>query len=422
MIYTTRLQKGGVGVQTIAPLDARIVKATFTSKIKDYHTTHSDIILDAYNHLALSGTKSMTETEIDAYIRKHGIVLTVSASAGFVHYQVTAQKKTFKKCATLIEELVFNPKFKLGDVTKTKRLMLEENREMHDSTKHIAEMQFMNLLYPKKSFLSWDTLEMQKKQVSKIDEPKLRTLMKAIQGGEWYISIVGTPDTAKSIGSTLKRFEASATMVSRVFKEPAIPKKQTHFTTIPGKTNVEVRIGNRLPFTPSDAEYLPFVFGLSVLGKVGGFTGRLMSTIREKEGLTYGIYAKASYINTLSTGHWNVFTFFSGKDLEKGIKATLREITRIKTKGITERELKVFKEILHNQFLIGHESNARRLTLYHRAFLHGEDEMKLIEDVENMHELKIDEINAALKAHLHPESLIISCAGPVTQEGAGITS
>jgi zinc protease len=197
-------------------------------------------------------------------------------------------------------------------------------------------------------------------------------------------------------------------------------KEASEFITVPGKTNVEVRMGNVIPITPLHVEYAALDFGIDVLGKVGGFSGRLMSTVREKAGLTYGIYATTVDTNPQSTIHWNVYTFLAAKDLAKGLSATRNEIKRIVRKGITSKELSTFKDILRNQYLIAHESNMRRLSTYHTLSVLGYSETILIERVARMQKLTLPEVNKALIKYIDPHNLVTSGAGPVSSEGKGI--
>ena len=69
------------------------------------------------------------------------------------------------------------------------------------------------------------------------------------------------------------------------------PQPGLALRSIPSRQNIDFSIGAPLPITMHHPDYAPLLFGITVLGKWGGFTGRLMSTVREKEGLTYGIYA-----------------------------------------------------------------------------------------------------------------------------------
>ncbi|HEY4508429.1 MAG TPA: insulinase family protein, partial [Candidatus Paceibacterota bacterium] len=190
-------------------------------------------------------------------------------------------------------------------------------------------------------------------------------------------------------------------------------EEKTTYQSVPGKTNIELYIGNTLPLTFADPDFLPFQFGLAVLGKWGGFSGRLMSRVREKEGLTYTIYARTDGVTKTHCGLWYIFTFFTPKDLERGIASTRRELKTIAEKGVTEKEMTRFKELLKNQFILAHESDAKALALYHDALASGISPEEIAVEYDRMQHLTKKQINLAIKKYLNPRALVISGAGPV---------
>ena len=184
-------------------------------------------------------------------------------------------------------------------------------------------------------------------------------------------------------------------------------------SNIPSKQNIEFAIGTSLPMTLHHPDYLPFVFGLNVLGKWGGFNGRLMSTVREKEGLTYGIYAKTEGVSGTEQGHYRIMTFFAPEKAVQGLTSTIREIKKIQKTGITPKEYQRFQVILQTQETLLHDSLQRSIDHFH-GYLCADfsiEEMHAYQ--EKLRTVSKNEINHALKTYLHPEALTISGAGPV---------
>ncbi len=74
---------------------------------------------------------------------------------------------------------------------------------------------------------------------------------------------------------------------------PNVVKKSLELTiAVPGKESVNVIMGDPSGLRPTDADYLPLAVGTSALGH--GFTSRLVGTMHDTEGLTYGIAAGLS--------------------------------------------------------------------------------------------------------------------------------
>lgn len=421
MSYTQQHTYGAVHLQSITPLDERIVRMIFSAKVPGYKHTISDTLLSFYTNLALSGTKHTSKEEIHLFLQQNGIQLEVRHTNGFVHFEMTVRAATVKKAAHFLKEIIFDATVPAIEFKNVHARMREQNRDSHDNAKRISYIQFANAVYPKDSLLRQETLDEEKHAIQKTVRKNILAVQKALTQGEWYVSIVGNTKSVKDAMPLIETLEKHAIEQPTEPVRTTIQKPQEIYTTVPGKTNVELQIGNAVPISADSEEYIPFALGLAILGYPYGITaGRLMDIVREKEGLTYSIIAKTALSSLHSTGHWHIITFFTARDLEKGIASTMRELRKILQKGITAQELLKFKEILENKFLIAHESNERRLHLYHSAFLFGKDEADMLQEIERIKSLKKKEVDAALRAYLDPQMLIISGAGPVTKTGKGI--
>lgn len=189
--------------------------------------------------------------------------------------------------------------------------------------------------------------------------------------------------------------------------------KKLLLQSIASKQNIDLSIGSSLPLTISDDDLAPFTFGLAVLGKWGGFAGRLMSTVREKEGLTYGIYARFEGVSKTEAGYWRIMTFFAPKDVVQGINSTLREINKIHNSGITESEWRRFKNILQTGEVLVYDSLAGTVGFVHGALLSGLGFAEYKKYRECLYNCSRAEVNRALKKYLDPSNIVISAAGPV---------
>jgi predicted Zn-dependent peptidase len=156
------------------------------------------------------------------------------------------------------------------------------------------------------------------------------------------------------------------------------------------------------------------MFGITVLGKWSGFAGRLMSTVREQEGLTYGIYAKTESFMNEEQGYWRVMTFFSPKDAARGLTSTFREIKKIYEHGITKDELATFKQILHTGQVLKNDSTSSLLGELHAYHLQKFSLEEIEEHKKRLLSVTLSEVNAALKRYLDPATLTVSGAGPIS--------
>jgi zinc protease len=118
----------------------------------------------------------------------------------------------------------------------------------------------------------------------------------------------------------------------------AAPKRETKY--IAGKASIDYMIGLRLGITEDHPDYPALMVGLRVLGNPGGFTGRLMQQVREKEGLTYGTYAYLAGLDGGADGYAMAWATFAPQLFPRGRTALMGEIEKILHDGATDQEVR----------------------------------------------------------------------------------
>ena len=179
---------------------------------------------------------------------------------------------------------------------------------------------------------------------------------------------------------------------------------------LPDKSNSDVRLGHPLTVLRQDDDYLPLYVANYILG--GNFSARLMAEIRDRMGLTYGIWSSLSGITTLHSGHWVVGVTLSRENLRSGIEATRREMDRFVEHGVQADELSEKQTTITGSFKVGLATTgglaASLLYNAERGFEVGylDQFPELIEGME------VDRVNAAIRTHLNTSQLSVAVAGP----------
>ena len=89
----------------------------------------------------------------------------------------------------------------------------------------------------------------------------------------------------------------------------------------------------------------------------GGFSARLMDEIREKRGLTYGIYSSLGLEDHLGT--WNGSAQTANENAGELIGRTKAELYKMATDGPTQKELEDAKSYLTGAYPLSFDSNAK---------------------------------------------------------------
>jgi zinc protease len=154
--------------------------------------------------------------------------------------------------------------------------------------------------------------------------------------------------------------------------------------------------------------------GNSIFG-MGGFSARLMSVIRDDEGLTYGINSTLSG-DTFSDGQFAISGTFSPDLLAKGYSSTMREFKRWVNEGVTEEELKAAKTRVIGGYKVGLSTTrgmaSRLLSITQRGY----EPSYMDEYPELINAVTLEEINSAIKKYIDPDKVITIVAGTVTED------
>jgi zinc protease len=180
---------------------------------------------------------------------------------------------------------------------------------------------------------------------------------------------------------------------------------------IAGKTSVSVVMGQTTGLRYSDPDYQALKVATAVLGG-GGFSGRLMQTVRDKEGLTYGIYSNVTQ-DTFTDGDWRLTATFAPALLEKGIASAKVQLANWYAEGITPAELAYRKTNLVGSFKVGLATTDGLAGALLIALHRGYDQAWLDQYPQVIEALTLTQVNSVIKKYLNPEEMFIIKAGTI---------
>lgn len=374
------------------------------------------MLLPLYADLLSRGTRTKSRQEFAGALDALGTRLTAVADRTGLTLSGAVPVETLEGLLTLVREMLTEPAFAPAQVRQVHRHYAQQLHEEADDARATSYGAYTRVLYPNGHPYRAATREARRAFLDTLTRADYRALHRTIADTRAIVSVSGTPAAREAVLGLVGALAGTNTPQTDPQGAAALAP-YTHYETVPGRSNVDLHIGHALPLTLTDPAYPALTFGLAVLGKWGGFSGRLMSTVREREGLTYTIYARTEGTTATHAGMWYIYTFFTPNDLARGLASTRREIEHIVSKGVTLSEVTRFKELLRNQFVLAHESDAKTLALYHTAACVGLWAADLHAQQEALEQVTRPMINAALAKYLNPTALVISGAGPVTRTG-----
>lgn len=188
---------------------------------------------------------------------------------------------------------------------------------------------------------------------------------------------------------------------------PEAPGRET--VPLRDRPNLDVRLGHAVALRRDADDFLAAYAAVFALG--GNFSGHLMQTIRDEQGLTYGIGARIVDPAVEHDAHVQVAVTLSAPDLDRGIEATRAEVARFVADGLTQEALDRTQTTLAGQHVVGLGTTgglaARLLVNAERGFATA----YLDAYPERIAALRLDDVNRALRRHVRPDDLHVVAAG-----------
>ncbi|SDI26660.1 M16 family metallopeptidase [Pseudomonas panipatensis] len=235
---------------------------------------------------------------------------------------------------------------------------------------------------------------------------------KAYAAGNTVIALVGDLSRAEA--------EAIAASVSKALpKGAALPPMPAPETPKAGVSHIEFPSKQthlllaQLGITRNDPDYAALYLGNQILGG-GGFGTRLMDQVREKRGLTYGVYS--GFTGMQARGPFTI-SLQTRAELSEGTLKLVQDIVRDYLKsGPTQKELDDAKRELAGSFPLSTASNADIVGQLGAIGFYDLPTDYLENFLAQVQALDVEKVKAAMQRHLDPDAFVIVTAGPTVPQ------
>lgn len=228
------------------------------------------------------------------------------------------------------------------------------------------------------------------------------------------IAIVGdlskkqAEEMAEKISDSLPEGEQLPSIASPVPTKSG--KYHTEFTS----QQMHISMGE-LGVTRNDPDYVALSVGNQILGG-GNLTSRLMKEVRERRGLTYGIYSGFSTMQV--AGPFSIGLQTRAEMTEATIELIKEVVRDYLAKGPTQQELDDTKREIAGNFPLVNASNASivgqlgAIGFYNLPLNYLEDYMSKVQA------LTVEQVKTAMNKHINVDDFIVVTVGPTVKQQA----
>lgn len=322
-----------------------------------------------------SGLAGLTNASLDKGIRDAGFtmaeakILDTFADVGAIRsnginmdkaeysLRVLSGREQSDKAITMLSELLAKPSFPAELLERDKARLIASIREEETRPESIATKAFKKEIYPAHPYGVSATPE----TVNSISRNDLVSFHRNhYVANRTVITIVGDTDlnNAKKIANRIS--EKLAVSTSDLPAMPAVKPTASRTDSIAHPaTQAHILLG--MPSVKrGDPDFFALMVGNYILGG-GGFSSRLMQEVREKRGLTYGVYSAFSPM--IQKGPFLIGLQTEKKQADAALNVVNSTLDNFLKNGPTQAELKAAKDHLINSFAMKMDNNRKILDL-----------------------------------------------------------
>jgi len=305
------------------------------------------------------GTKSRTGNQISSSIEFMGASLGASANSDFTTVTLSALKKDAAAVFEMFADVVINPVFPEDELVRKKRILKDSLLQREEEPSYVAEKRFIKEVFGQShpygrlvSGAPEDIDRLTREHISDYHKQKYRP-------DQAVLSVVGDISHDELVALVKKYFSAWQPVSRDIVKDSSPDTKsiQTQNTIVINKkiTQAAIVLGHH-----GISRENPDYYAVSVMNYIlggGGFASRLMDAVREKRGLTYGIYS--SFNARKVPGEFSVEVQTKNESADEVLRIIKSEIIRIRTEQVSDSELADAKAFLTGSFPRRFETTGR---------------------------------------------------------------
>ena len=306
--------------------------------------------------LLTEGTHKRSSRDIGEAIEFVGGSLSASAGADYATVSLSVLKKDIELGFALLSDIVLHPVFSEDELKRKQRITRNWLIQQNEEPGTVASIAFSKAVYGEHPYG-----RQVQGTITSIDAISRQDVM------DFHGTRYAPNNTIMSVAGDISREELKS-LLGRHFGD--WQKKSIPSTTLPlvdaGKgpnvikiskdlTQANIILGH-LGISREDPEYYAALVMNYILGG-GGFASRLMDNIRDNRGLAYDVHS--SFSASKYGGSFQAGLQTKNDSANLAIEEILKEMERIRTEPVTDKELEDAKSYLTGSFPLRIDSNSK---------------------------------------------------------------
>ena len=413
----TRQTISGIDITTVKTGAKGFVNVVGSINSGRFYAAENGVIAAFTADMLLKGTLTKDKYEVSESLESLGVRLRISAGTYKTTFSFKCLSNDLEDVVALLADAFRNPAFNEKEFELLKQQYIGNTTNKLESPDALARIKLSELIYPENHPEYNDPIETQIEKINSVTLSDIKTFYKKYYGvKEMHIVAVGAISDSVSIilGSAFKDWSGGVASKKVIRKGKALTNAQTAVITIEGKPNAQLLMAQYTGLNNLDQDYRPFQIGVFSLG--GGFSGRLMQTVRDNDGLTYSIGASHTS-DRYSDGYFVVSASFNPTLLQKGEDATRIQINKWIDQGLSESELANKKSNLIGSFKVRLSTTGGLASSILSFINEGKSPAYIDEYPNEINAVTLSQVNLAIKKYINPATFLTLKSGSIDKNG-----
>ncbi|AFY46013.1 putative Zn-dependent peptidase [Nostoc sp. PCC 7524] len=309
-----------------------------------------------------------------------------------------------------LADVLQNASFPKDQLELSRQRALSTLKAQLDDPRSLGRRVFQQVIYPKNHpFYSFPTAE---SLTSITRNDVVRFYRNHYRPDTTTLALVGDFDPVQVkdlLNQSLGKWQAIGQPPTLKLTSVSLPPSLTRINqVIPGKAEAVTYIGYN-GISRKDPRY----YAALVLNQIlGGDTlsSRLGTEVRDRLGLTYGIYS--GFAAGVNPGPFLIQMQTAPQDADQAIASTLALLKQLRQQGVTEAELNTAKRSIANSYPVdlANPSNVSSIILDNAVL--GLSPAEIREFPQRIQSVTMNDLQQAIQDFIQPENLVIVTAGP----------
>ncbi|HRH86190.1 MAG TPA: pitrilysin family protein [Rubrivivax sp.] len=413
---TQRFEFGGLKAAVLSkPTRGGAAQAVLSLRFGDEKTLAGQAATaDAVARLLDKGTATLTRQQVQDRLDALKTTLAVQSGTGVVSVVLSSRREHLADAVTLVAELLRRPAFPAEAFDEYKRQSTTRIEAARKEPAAVAGNALARLgnPYPRGDVRHARSFDEQLADVEALTLPQLRAFHARFYGARFAqfgaAGDIDVPALQRALQAGFGDWDAGEPF-TRV-PQPLLPGQgKTLQLLTPDKQNADLRVRQPVALADTDADYPALSLANHLLGSGG--SSRLWKRIRETDGLSYSVGSYIAWNNFEPNSSWMASAIFAPQNRAKVEAALREEVASALKDGFGAQELQAGRDgLLAFRRLSRAQDDVLASQLASNLYLGRTFEISARVDAA-LAALTPEQVNAALRKYLKPESFDIVFAG-----------